>query len=166
MQCLYKHAINKRLLSSKWVFRCWHLDKPIRSLCCWKCQILLPIRHWGCSWSRQRSTPRMEGRFSPQLSLYVRWICAILLWYAKLKSCCFVWFSDTIAVCSSGRSSAVSHQLSFCKFTSCKVTSSYSQSLIRLELNLCRPPLQAFRRGHPIRYCNWWDEKHDPVVSR
>lgn len=77
-------------LSSKWVFRCWHSGKPIRSLCCWKCQILLPIRHWGCSWSRQRSTPRMEARFSPQLSLYVRWISAILLWYAKLKCCCFV----------------------------------------------------------------------------
>lgn len=80
MQHLYVHAINKRLLSSKWVFRCWHSGKPIRSLCCWKCPILLPIRHWGCSWSGQRSTLRMEARFSPQPSLYVGRMSAILLW--------------------------------------------------------------------------------------
>lgn len=57
--------------------------------------------------------------------------------YAKLKSCCFVLILCTIAVCSSGRTSAVGQQLSFCKFTSRKLITSDSQSHIRLEFNVC-----------------------------
>lgn len=92
LQHLYVHAIYKRFLWSKWVFRCWHSAKRIGSLYCWKCLILPSIGHWGCSWSGQHSTLRMEARLSPQLSLYVGQMSAVLLWYeneAKILPLCF-----------------------------------------------------------------------------